>query len=70
MTPNLDKDQLGVRCLSEEEKELARAAIDEARRAQAEMLKERGGEPFPSSWHSINDERSDRARRLAGGSQE
>lgn len=54
----------GVRCLSEEEQRRAFAAIEGARKLQAEMLKARGGRRLPNSAELIREMREERTREL------
>jgi excisionase family DNA binding protein len=54
----------GPRLTPAEQKQAA-AAVDAARRSQAEQLAKRGGVPFSPSWELINELRDERSRQLA-----
>jgi excisionase family DNA binding protein len=55
---------LQVTPLTPEEIERRRVAIIEAKALRAEMLKQRGGVPFPSSWRLIRRARDERSKRI------
>ena len=60
-------DQYGrpiPRRLTDQERQQWLAALEDARRFQAEMLARRGGEPFTPSWILINEARDERTRDL------
>ena len=50
--------------LSPEEQQQAVAAVEAAKRLQAEQLVKRGGVPFSPSWEIINELRDERSRQL------
>jgi excisionase family DNA binding protein len=50
--------------LTPEQQRQGLAALEAARNLQAELLAERGGELFPSSWELINELRDERGRHL------
>ena len=58
--------ELRQRRLTSEQREQALAAVEASKRLHAEDLARRGGEPFPSSWEIINEQRDQRTRDLAG----
>lgn len=50
--------------LTPEQQRQGFAALEAARKLQAELLAERGGELFPPSWELINELRDERSRQL------
>jgi excisionase family DNA binding protein len=50
--------------ITPEERRQGLAAVERARRSQAEQLAKRGGVPYPSSWELINELRDERSRQL------
>jgi hypothetical protein len=51
--------------LTPKEQERARVAIEQAKLLQAELLKARGGKPFPSSSSLLEELRDERTRDLS-----
>ena len=49
--------------LSDQDKARARAAVEAAKKLQAELLARRGGRQFPPSWELLNDVRDLRGRQ-------
>jgi hypothetical protein len=41
------------------------AAIEQAKQRQAEMLAQRGGQPWSPSWELLNEVRDERSRQLS-----
>jgi excisionase family DNA binding protein len=51
--------------LTSKEQEQARRAVEQAKRLHAELLKARGGKPFPSSSSLLHELREERTRELS-----
>jgi excisionase family DNA binding protein len=58
------EERITVRPLSEKEQQQLFAAVEAARRHQAELLAQRHGEPFPDSAKLIQEAREERTRDL------
>ncbi|MGI8554094.1 MAG: hypothetical protein ACR2PL_25410 [Dehalococcoidia bacterium] len=50
--------------LTEEEKQRALVAVEQARRRHSDQLTERGGRPYPPSWELLNELRDERTLQL------
>jgi|GEM_PF-1221861 len=57
-------ERITVRPLSDKEQQQRFGAVEAARRHQAELLAQRGGEPFPDSTKLIQEAREERTRDL------
>jgi excisionase family DNA binding protein len=64
-TKRVDREaRITVRPLSAKEQQQLYAAVEAARRHQAELLAQRGGQPFPDSAELIREAREERTRDL------
>jgi len=57
--------RLEIPLMTPEEQQRGFAAVESAKRLQAEFLERRGGEPFSPSWEIINELRDERSRQLS-----
>ena len=59
-------ERIVIRPLTPAERERGLRAIEELEGLSREMLKRRGGEPFPPSWELLDQARDERTRELMG----
>lgn len=62
-SPHVDQPPMRDR-LTPEEQARGRRALAELERLNEELLQQRSGRPFPSSWEMINEARDERTRQL------